>query len=181
MLTNIILDMDGTLLDHGLDANMQFVPVPRAYLTDFMQFVFDHFERVSIWTAASLSWYERCYEDILRHHVPEGKSFHFVMTREDYDADRYVKPLRLVYEQYPDEYNPDNTLIVDDNHLTYAENLDNAVPVQSFVYHELPRFIREDLNNYDYELLDIIDVLNQRLGNEPTLWSFRIPLDLTLD
>lgn len=169
MLTNIILDMDGTLLDHDLRMDntirlIQQVPIPRPYLAEFMQFVFDHFQRVSIWTAASRSWYDRCYEDILRHHVPEGKSFHFVKTRENYNSTHLLKPLQLVYDEYPTEYTPNNTVIVDDNPLTYTQNLNNAVPVHSFFYDLLPKDILDDLPNYDNELLDIINILSQRLS-----------------
>jgi phosphoglycolate phosphatase-like HAD superfamily hydrolase len=176
MITNIILDMDGTLLDH----DFTFTPIPRAYLAEFLTFVFAHFERVSIWTAAGITWYERCYHHVLKQHVPEGKSFHFVKTREDFDSEKVVKPLTMIYAQYP-EYNPENTLIVDDNYKTFSENLDNAIPVLSFCYNMTQILKQDNLSSYDYELLDIIDILKQRLGNNETMWAFRIPLNLTLD
>lgn len=139
MITNIILDMDGTLLDHDISFN----PIPRAYLKEFMEFVFATFERVSLWTAAGDDWFEVCYLNVLRHHIPEGKNFHFIKTREDFDFAKIVKPLSMIYAEYPDLYNPENTLIVDDNYATFVENLDNAIQVITFNYIMTPPFVRE--------------------------------------
>ena len=118
-ITNIILDMDGTLLDYVppcFDHNKSYtqIPIARPYLKLFMKYLFANFERVSIWTAAAKNWYDMCYETVLKEALPEGKDFHFVKTRLNYEFRKGVKPLKLIYEEYQDLYNPENTLIIDE-------------------------------------------------------------------
>jgi hypothetical protein len=164
--------MDGTLLDNipaYFDNNhtIYIKPIARPHLDIFMKYVFNNFERISIWTAASKIWYNNCYENVLKHYIPEGKSFHFVKTKDDYDSSKFIKPLSLIYAQYPDVYNPSNTLIVDDNRITYVENIANAIPIKSFYYDRLPREIRKNIKNYDSELLLTIQLINKKNNNEP--------------
>jgi hypothetical protein len=163
---NIILDMDSTLLDnvpeyppfHG-----KLSPIARPHLLEFMEFVFAHFERVSIWTAATPCWFEKCYQQILRHCIPTGKSFDFVKTRGPHDPNIMLKPLSEVYKHFPGKYNAENTLIVDDNPMTYRDNPENAIAIKPFLYNELSRTQRADLANADTELLLTIEMLRIRL------------------
>jgi len=169
IIKNIILDMDGTLLDYVpayFDHNKSFkvIPIARPYLSLFMKYLFDNFEKVSIWTAAAKTWYDECYEKILKPSLPEGKSFHFIKTRNDYNSLAVVKPLRMIFEEYPD-YNLENTLIIDDNPLTFAENIENAILIKSFYYDQLPKNIRLELEKYDFDLFNMIQILNKRKNN----------------
>lgn len=166
-VTNIILDMDGTILDYvpaGMDHNRSFfqIPIARSYLRLFMKYLFENFERVSIWTAASKVWYDQCYENVLKPALPEGKEFHFVKTRADYDWEKNVKPLRMVYEQFPDLYNEYNTIIIDDNAYTFAENFDQAIQIKSFYYDRLKKEVRLNLDKHDFELYNMIQILHAR-------------------
>lgn len=159
---NLILDMDGTLIDNYwcIKTYRQNI-VPRPYLKDFFEFIFQHFERVSIWTNAFQDWYDEVYEKVFRYYIPEGKSFHFVRTREDlYHIRRFVKPLSEIYEKYP-EYNSYNTLIIDDIPKTYSLNLENAIPILPYLYLHMDNDENnENIGiyniNYDDELLKII-------------------------
>lgn len=166
---NIILDMDGTLLDYipvGFRENpnpRETTPIARPHLLEFMEFVFDRFERVSIWTAGTPAWFERCYTQILRHHIPDGRQFHFVKTRNPLEPYIVLKPLSEIYEKYPDEYNASNTLVVDDNPKTYRDNPDNAIGVKSFFYDLLPQTQRANLAETDIELLVAIEEIRCRL------------------
>lgn len=178
IFTNIILDMDGTLLDsippfcEG-NPTLYEEPVARQCLDDFMKFVFETFERVSIWTAGSKEWYEKCYEKILKHYIPEGKTFYFVKTRDHYQFLKTIKPLEMIYAEYPEHYNSSNTLIVDDNPITYSKNKENAIPIKSFYYNNLPLEIREKLNKEDFELLSTICLINQKInGEQINLFNF---------
>ena len=69
---NIILDMDGTLGDnipsHLIENPARYtraVPIPRPGLRKFLRFVFAHYERVSIWTAALPIWYNQFKQEVL--------------------------------------------------------------------------------------------------------------------
>jgi len=168
---NIILDLDGTLLDNipvGLAENPnpgQITPIARPYLAELMEFVFEHFERVSIWTAAMPGWYEKCYNAILRHHIPANRRFDFVKTRNPMEEYIVLKPLSEVYVNFAGKYNPENTLIVDDNPATYRANPENAVGVKSFFYDQLSKTQRENLEESDTELLVLIEELRIKLAD----------------
>lgn len=166
---NIVLDMDGTLLDNipiGFPENptpFETSPIARPYLMEFMEFVFDHFERVSIWTAAMPIWYEKCYKRVLRHCIPDGKSFHFVKTRLPGELYVVLKPLSEIYANYA-AYNSENTLVVDDNPMTYRDNPENAIAVKSFFYDQLSREQRANLKETDNDLLLAIEEIRIRLA-----------------
>jgi hypothetical protein len=137
---NIILDMDGTLGDnipgHLVEnpyRHTRTVPIPRPGLKKFLRFVFAHYERVSIWTAALPFWYNQFKQEVLLPNMPPGAEFHFERTRLPGKIHTVLKPLSEIYAMYP-EYNEANTTIVDDNVETFKENRENAVQIAPFHY-----------------------------------------------
>jgi hypothetical protein len=166
-ITNIILDMDGTLLDHVLlyfddiDSH-EIIPIARPYLNLFMKYVFNNFERVSIWTAGTKEWFDKCYEKILKPSIPEGRNFHFIKTRSEYNYQAIVKPLEMIYHEYHDLYNFSNTLIIDDNPYTFVDNPEQALHIKPFFYERLPMEVRENLDKHDFELYNMILILNNK-------------------
>jgi len=172
-ITNIILDMDGTLLDNTVNYGLfdsqvkcETRPIARPYLKTFMEYVFEKFERVSIWTHGTKDWYDLCFEKVLQYVIPRGEQFHFVITRNDepeyvqtYNMPR-AKPLTEIYAKYP-EYNEFNTIVIDDMPYTYVLNIDNAIPIKSFSFDSLDFEIQQNLERHDYELLRIIEILHK--------------------
>jgi hypothetical protein len=107
----------------------------------FLDFCFDHFDSVSIWTAAPREWLER-----VRARFLSDRHFRFIWTRErcilrgryqgsywnSYDCTpECIKPLKRVWRHYLD-MNRHNTIIVDDTPETYRQNYGNAVPIPTF-------------------------------------------------
>jgi hypothetical protein len=140
---NIILDMDGTLINERME--------PRPYLKTFFEFVFQRFNHVSIWTMANLEWFNRVYNEVFIKLMPPGKYFHFVWCRVHFKViwwGQIVKPLTKVYRAYPLIYNPYNTLFMDDTPSTYIENMRNAIKITTY-----------GNNKLDVELLKIIQKL----------------------
>jgi hypothetical protein len=144
---NIILDMDETLICSQINDYFHLPePIPRPYLKNFFEYVFDKFINVSIWTHGTKEWYDIVYNKIFKFIIPKGKSFHFVRTRDDkYDYKDFIdpnienkflfsniKPLQLIYNNYPNEYNENNTYILDDNPTTYIINSKNAIKIKPF-------------------------------------------------
>jgi hypothetical protein len=169
---NIILDMDGTLGDHipihfpeNPDRYVKDRAIPRPGLREFLRFVFAHYERVSIWTAATKEWYNEFYRTVLMHNLPLGASFHFVRTRNPNEVYVPLKPLSEIYAMFPAEYNESNTTIVDDNYETFKANISNAVHIPAFFYDRLGDTvdIRRSLASTDANLLDTINILKTRL------------------
>ena len=191
-ITNIILDMDGTILDNvppHFDHNesCKAIPIARPYLNLFMKYVFTNFEHVSIWTAGTKEWFDECYEKVLKPSIPEGKDFHFIKTRSDYNYQAIVKPLEMIYCEYPDLYNSSNTSIIDDNPYTFVENVDQGLQIKSFFYDRLSKKVRENLDKHDFELYNMIQILHNKnypnsipfienstesISDESELWTF---------
>jgi hypothetical protein len=181
---NLILDLDNTLIDGWIEndpyenENGQcpvVTLVARPFLTDFLKFAFDTFERVSIWTNASRMWYELCHDRILCECIPEGKKFHFVKTIDDglvIIPSSQPKLLKKIFNMYS-EYNIMNTLILDDAPHTYRLNRSCAIPINPFVSHKNPfaeekitGTITEELCNSDNELNRVMGVITKLLDME---------------
>jgi TFIIF-interacting CTD phosphatase-like protein len=180
---NIILDMDETLITHKFNPHGIFSePVPRPHLKEFFEFIFTNCKNVSIWTHGLKEWYDIVYEKILKDCIPEGKSFHFVRTREapiiesyndiieinqklhnlkvDIPSILFLKPLLLIYKKYPNEYNENNTFIIDDKEITYCLNEENAIEIQPYNIDNIDNIDNSD--NSDTELLRIIDLIKEK-------------------
>ena len=153
---NLILDMDQTLISGEIYKNKPNAISVRPYLKLFLKHAFEQFANVSLWTSAEKSWYDEVYNEILCKELPEGKTFDFVWTRDKclkkqicirsnmgmpMDVTIYVKQLDQVYSMYP-AYSKHNTFIVDDNHHSYSDNIENAIPIKPF--HHLDEFCEED-------------------------------------
>jgi hypothetical protein len=139
----IVLDVDGTLLDHiplPFPANYARLPEPvaRPGLKEFLAFVFQEFETVIIWTAGKKMWYDKAYAEVLKPNLPPGKDFHFVKTRDVSIPYVPLKPLTEIYARFP-QYNATNTLVLDDNPETFKDNVENAVHIHPFFYNLLSK------------------------------------------
>ena len=129
---NIILDLDGTLIDSS--QGKEPIIYPRPFLKEFLYYVFDKFDNVCIWTHSCQLWYDYVFRVVLSKCIPFGKKFSFVFVREE-NYKMFVpmpKPLQYVYELYPDTYNNLNTFIIDDMPATYMYNEQNAIPITTY-------------------------------------------------
>lgn len=70
----LILDLDETLISFDIS--------PRPYLKDFLEFCFNNFKTVSIWTASNNFHFNFVYNKILKDLLPAEKSFYFVWYRK---------------------------------------------------------------------------------------------------
>jgi len=186
---NIILDMDETLIAHKFNPNDIFSePIPRPHLKEFLEFVFTNCKNVSIWTHGSKEWYDVVYKKIFKNLIPEGKSFDFVRTKETPIVESYndiieineklrnlnyvipcvsfIKPLFVIYKKYPDQYNENNTFIIDDKEITYCLNKENAIEIQPYNIDNIDNSDNIDnidnIDNSDTELLRIIDLIKEK-------------------
>ena len=141
---NLILDLDGTLVDRDEDG-----AIARPHLNEFLAYVFEKFDKVSIWTNANADWFEQINKEVLAAALPPGKSFDFVWSRDQCVLEDVMttsnppfcfpvtrKPLSKVWKEFPETYNKKNTFIVDNTPETYDHNMENAVPVKSFTWDE---------------------------------------------
>lgn len=176
---NLVLDLDGTLIS-TVDDNKRHLVRARPHLSYFLHYVFSKFKRVSIWTNASIKWYNYCYENILFANMPAGAMFDLVIAADNdglskktqFDIEKYasiygvenaaslpknmyVKNLAHLYEEYPD-YRQDNTFILDDMPFTYSMNVLNAIPIETYSVPYGVECIDEISYSYDAELIRVV-------------------------
>lgn len=140
-MKGIILDIDGTLICYD-----DVIPYARPYLKEFLKYLFDKFEYVAIWSAASEWWVNLVYKKILKPLLPEGKEFLFLWSGKrctqiiDFEDERNnefypisisIKRLKKVWKRYK-FLNKHNTLILDDTKETYIHNYGNAIPIPTY-------------------------------------------------
>ena len=166
MTKHLILDIDSTLIDSDfVDVGCIYKTLPsginiypRPYLREFMKFAFDNFESVSLWTAGSSDWADVIVDDILSDFMPSNVAFRFIWTRvkmgiywtDDNGPLRsyLIKPLSEVYKNFED-MNENNTIIIDDNPITYIRNKRNVIPI-------IPYDIKKNVN--DSEFIRIMNI-----------------------
>jgi hypothetical protein len=176
---NLILDLDGTLIS-VVEHNKYHLVKARPHLSYFMHYIFSAFKRVSIWTNASTTWYNYCYNNILAMHMPPGAKFDLVITADNgiiekkmkfdlesylkendatievFPRNLYVKNLEFLYELYP-EYHSTNTYILDDMPFTYSMNKNNAIPISQYEYDDdIDSEFSYDYINEDNELIRVV-------------------------
>lgn len=150
---NIILDMDGTIIDN-YSLMQETIIIARPYLREFLHYLFSHHERISIWTNGSSRWYNKCFNECIQHHMPQDKSFDFVITYDDClvrNKTTCPKSLSLIYDKYSN-YSEHNTIMIDDSPHTLKDNMDNGILISSYEY-------EEDDHDLDNELLKMINII----------------------
>jgi hypothetical protein len=136
-LKNIILDMDKTLIEGYFSIKHdKMIIEERPYLGQFLNFVFNHFEHVSIWTNANKEWFDHVYEIILYKYIPKNKHFDFVITFDDGYVGKDnngAKDLNVIFNIFEeDDYNKYNTFLVDDSETHYNQNPHNCYLIKGF-------------------------------------------------
>lgn len=169
---NVVLDMDETML-HTFDKmppkdflhknqdlgdriyhieleDQNLVGVFRPYLNEFIDFCFRYFNHVFIYSAGEDEYVKKIMEIVFTplciDHVLQGRCPTAIWTRSDCKVDKegfYIKPLKLLYKQYPD-VNEKNTIIIDDRDNTFAQNVDNAIHIPPYTITAVSEKIRND-------------------------------------
>lgn len=150
-IRHIVLDIDLTLID----TNSLLEPIPRPYLEEFLYYLFTNYDSVSIWTAAGKEWLNEVYNKILKNKLPSDMNFRHMLHVEkcimlinyggSYD---YYKPLSYLYS-IDDTMNKNNTLMVDDNPLSFHDNEINGYLIKSYNYDS-------DIEDNDDELMQLV-------------------------
>lgn len=120
----------------------EYFIVERPGVQSFLDMAFKHYN-VSIWTAASKEYAIFVYERVFQR---PGRKLDYFMYSENCD-DSYartgcLKQLNQLF--HLPQYNPDNTMIIDDNHNVYEGQKNLVHPIKPF------RFFRKDSEKDDY-------------------------------
>ena len=148
---NIILDLDQTLIsaeaeeDYDFNKNKNkaklfnfkdmdgyYIVFERPNLQSFLDYVFENFN-VSVWTAASKDYALFIIEKIILCDKPERKldwiffSYHCDISKK---ITKHTKDLSMLWDIYKiDNYEKDNTLIIDDYDEVYHLACPTGVPM----------------------------------------------------
>lgn len=164
---HLVLDLDETLI-----GSRGKVIYARPFLKEFLAFCFRYANSVSIWTAASLPWYNLCFEKLIRPLMHMEWQFTHILTDVHCKVVRripdganptpapnqfwaqVIKPLALLWDQDV-LMTPQNTIIIDDTKSTGKENPQNIIYIDTFTLPDAA--IMEE--NTDTELLTMIGKL----------------------
>jgi hypothetical protein len=153
---NVILDLDETLIsaievgalqsDRTKAAEFQkrkdlftyhvmdndYIITERPGVQDFLDFVFAHFN-VSVWTAASKEYALFVVDKVVLRNSPRRKLDYFLFA-EHCDASQEksgcLKQLNQLF--HLPQYNPQNTVIIDDNRNVYETQTNLVLPIRPF-------------------------------------------------
>jgi hypothetical protein len=151
-LMHIILDIDHTLLVSKINEEIEEIErvAYRPYLKRFLNFLFDNFSSVNIWSAGGKEYVD---EIVKKHLSPllDDTSIGFGFVYSNKNCKKVLKPIhRGFYSsewtnemvdikdmneeifQCSNRLNKFNTMIVDDKRITFSRNYGNAIEIKPF-------------------------------------------------
>ena len=126
-----------------------YIMFERPHLQEFLTYLFENF-KVSIWTAASLSYALFIVKNIITKNHPERKIEHIFFDYHcELSAKKYgdgSKHLRLLWDKFKlKEYKEDNTIIIDDLKDVYETQPCNCINIKEFEFNDKDSFQDEEL------------------------------------
>ena len=153
VIDTIILDLDGTLIAENDDIHVTEAIILRPHLKYFLDFCFENFKNVHIWTAASPNWAYKVLKALprqdfhkLRTGCSRGKTY-YPSNYCYYSGDH--ENSSIPYKKLTKYYNKHRTIIVDNTPSSFRKNYGNAVYIPTF----------DGFDQSDEKLLDIKDEL----------------------
>ena len=130
----------------------------RPYLKEFLEFCFDYFDGIVIWSAGKRKYVHKMCE----YMFPLKKQPLLIFTYDDCEGDEddyIVKPLEKLYKhpQLKGKLNETNTFVLDDREETYSFNKRNGILIPEF---ESDMSVEDICNHPDSELLKLMTWLN---------------------
>lgn len=123
----------------------------RPYLQEFLKFLLDYFDHISIWSAGHKR-YVRAIESIL--FSPDNEVYRNkcvkVLTRKDCNE---ITKTSVLKDLNSKGFNLENTIIIDDNETTFVNNPNNAIHIPAYN----PQLKEEHILYDDKSLLKIME------------------------
>lgn len=128
-----------------------FFSAKRPHLEHFLDFCFEYFHKVIIWSAGEFNY----VHTMVRKIFPFRQRPHLVLTRDDLPKDtrgeiRQCKPLEIIYRKNK-LFKPETTLIVDNLERNFDQNRRNGILIPDFEYDFL------DVEQLDDEYLAVLE------------------------
>lgn len=144
----------------GLGDRYDYWSVKRPHLEEFLNFCFDYFPLVIVWSAGT----EGYVRDVINNIFPPGKRPHYIFARKfcvKTDEGRLGKPLQKLFDhdQILNKLSYRDTIHLDDTSHTFTEfNPDNGLLIPPYDVDPTVESILKD----DCALLDVIEWLKRK-------------------
>ena len=147
----------------GTGEEMVLYGIYRPYLREFIEFCFEYFDNVIVWSAGKKKYVEKMCELIF---TDRNKQPLLIYNYDDcgvYD-DFIRKPLKKLYEdpRVKGELNEKNTFVIDDRDDTFALNKGNGILIPEY---EAP-LTKQGLSKMDDNLLKLMAWLSIDTNND---------------
>ena len=116
--------------DPGSGYVIKLAGMYRPYLREFLDFCFDYFDNVVIWSAGKKKYVEKMCQLMFPLENQPLNIYTYddcIIGEEDY----LKKPLKKIYKQFP-KLNEKNTFILDDREDTFSLNESNGIQIPEF-------------------------------------------------
>lgn len=150
---NIILDLDETLIHSTQRESIEgdpsqygcqfyewdYITFERPHLQEFLLYLFNRYKRVLIWTAATEQYGLYIIHNILEKYVPPDKQFDLFLHSGHCDISEkefgIKKNLQALFNVFPQDYNSDNTVIIDD-HEDVKKQDNHTIQIKPFTQND---------------------------------------------
>lgn len=132
----LVLDIDYTIFDHVSHAE-RGSELMRPYLHEFLAAAYEDYD-IAIWSATSMKWIEAKMQEIGVANNPLYKIVFYLdcaamisIHTQEYGV-LNVKPLKVVWDKFPEFYSPKNTIMFDDLKRNFLMNPQNGLRIEPF-------------------------------------------------
>ena len=149
----------------GVGVKTELWGIIRPHVTEFLNFCFDHFKVVTVWSAGKRKYVEAIV-DILFKNI---KRPHVIFSYDNCDRNKekkIIKPISKMLQEISslDKYmSIETTFSLDDTEYTFSiPNKDNGIKIPAYVPHATPEEMRKD----DLSLLKLISWFSQNNSSD---------------
>lgn len=170
-----VVDKPGT----GVRSSMWGVLRPNVY--EFLDFCFEYFENVIVWSAGQLRYVHAICDVLFTN--PENQPIIIYSWDDCEKNDNYLyKPLIKISQQEISTITLDKLYILDDNEITFSKNKDNALHVPAYEPELTPKGIMEDdttLVNLTRWLMkpEVLNIKDARKSNKTDCFTCQEPYE----
>lgn len=161
---NVVLDIDGTLVDARTVGNPPYLDINiRPHMKDFLIFLTMHCTTVSIFTAGTTEYAKEIAKMLTK--IYRGIRIKWIFSRDNMDVTRvslsevmFHKNLSVLWNRHDAKrlnVNRRNTFLIDDEPQNFYAHQENGILIKSYK--------RED-EKTDTELIRVMDILERKLG-----------------
>lgn len=132
----LVLDVDYTLFDHRSVAE-KGIELMRPYLHEFLTSCYQSFD-IIIWSATNMKWVEAKMKELSVLANPNYKIMFMLdsLAMITVDHPKYgvieTKPLGVIWGKFPEHYNKENSIIIDDLRRNFIMNPQNGLKIRPF-------------------------------------------------